>query len=1635
MLFRQIAVLVWKQWLLSLVRAPVTTILRAFVLPIVFTFFISFSKNFFVPYAVFGIGEFSTPIRSISETLSEINSGRSLVAFVRNGYTGGSIDLVITNITRQVDDAGYRTIITDNPDDLYSICPSSLAGGTECVVALNFHSSPDEPTPGGIWNYTIILDGALGAHPDVTSNRGDQQLYALPFQHGVDWAIAGLNTTVDQAALPSVVEYPYTSESADERAERIRRLFAGTAIDILAVAFFIGICGVSYQQVGAQALETETGMSKLLETMAPNKRRWEPQVARLTSYWLAFAVLYFPGWFLMGLIIKALVFTSSNVGILIIYHILIGFALCSQALFIGAFFRKAQLSGITAILANLILAIIAQVFNQESNSAVAALSLFFPSMNYVYFIMFMARWERNNWPANLSESAPNSPWTLSGGVFFILLIIQIVLYPIAGAILEKALWGTASTQSRRKVTDENVAVELRGFTKVFRQNRLSAFFARMFGQKPREDVVAVNSLDLKVLRGSILVLLGANGSGKSSTLNTVAGLATVSSGTVAVSSPGLGYCPQTNVLWPKLTVAEHLSILGRWKAVGKSPTKAERMKLIDECDLSKKVKTLAGALSGGQQRKLQLALCFISGSPVTLIDEVSSGIDPLARRKIQDIILAERLRSNRSVIFTTHFLDEAEAVGDHIAILSKGVLKTSGSVPELKQSAGGYRIMIQKLPGIPEIPVLEDAKRTETRDEVIYEAPSPARAAEMLSHLEEMGHKTSIHGPSLEDIFMAVAEEMSLEAIATTPSDGSEVIVNEPKEPNARTFAFESTKPLSLEPGEPVGPLKQYWYLFEKRLSVFKRNPLPNLAALVLPVIAGGLVLLFLNGFDKAGCTPDDRVSQDADINFGSLTNDVTFEVLAGPQDRVGLNSVSLLEASLGLGAGGADSGSSNDSDSSLNLTTFTNSIHFVSTLTGFNDYIRDNYHNVTPGGFFFGPDNIVTLTYVANDGLAAPILMQNLVDTLATNISIVTQYNTFAVPWQANQGKSLQFVLYFGLVMSITTAFFSLYPTAERLRKVRQHQYSNGVRPTALWPSYLTFDLIFVTVGVSVAVALFAGVNSGVFFDLGLFWVVLFAYGLTGTLVAYAASLFASGQLAAFAVSAAFGALALLLYILAYLLIATYAPTLRMNEYQEYAYFTMAIILPAASLLRSIFVSLNVLNINCRGVSEYASNGNEMLAYGGPITYLIIQAMVLLAFLIWWDYGQRFIGLFALFRRGSKTTDQEGQYTPEPEIQAEVRRAESAANDGLTVLHLTKKYGRFVAVDDISFGVEKGTIFALLGPNGGGKTSTISTISGDSRPTSGTISIDNIPLLKNRAEALQRLGLCPQFDALDVLTVTETLCFYAKIRGIKHVESNVVEIIRAVGLVKFKDRLALTLSGGNKRRLSLAIALLGNPALVLLDEPSSGMDIAAKRIMWATLRRVSAGRSMVLVTHSMEEADALATRAGLLAKRFLAFGTTAELRERHGNRYYIHIVLKTAPYTTAAETERIKDWVLQTFEGAEVEARMGHGQLRFTVPANSQPSRTASTAKGADSETTAVDGSAAVMTNSQGGSSSISSVFSTLEEAKNNLGFEYTIAQPTLDQVFLNVVQKHNVDEENHQSAQQSQRVRKRRWFGRKRD
>lgn len=165
----------------------------------------SYAKSLFIPPSTYGIGK-PAPLQSFGDALDLVNGGRDRLVFVNNGFVGGHIEQAISKVSQPAKEHGDEVHVLSSEHELRNICRSSLRGVSPCIAAAVFYSSPTEGS-GGRWNYSIRADGALGSQIDVNSNTNDQEVYLLPFQHSIDWAIANVNSSIDQNALPDEVCY------------------------------------------------------------------------------------------------------------------------------------------------------------------------------------------------------------------------------------------------------------------------------------------------------------------------------------------------------------------------------------------------------------------------------------------------------------------------------------------------------------------------------------------------------------------------------------------------------------------------------------------------------------------------------------------------------------------------------------------------------------------------------------------------------------------------------------------------------------------------------------------------------------------------------------------------------------------------------------------------------------------------------------------------------------------------------------------------------------------------------------------------------------------------------------------------------------------------------------------------------------------------------------------------------------------------------------------------------------------------------------------------------------------------------------------------------------------------------------
>ena len=224
---------------------------------------------------------------------------------------------------------------------------------------------------------------------------------------------------------------------------------------------------------------------------------------------------------------------------------------------------------------------------------------------------------------------------------------------------------------------------------------------------------------------------------------------------------------------------------------------------------------------------------------------------------------------------------------------------------------------------------------------------------------------------------------------------------------------------------------------------------------------------------------------------------------------------------------------------------------------------------------------------------------------------------------------------------------------------------------------------------------------------------------------------------------------------------------------------------------------------------------------------------------------------------------------------------------NAITIANLSKKYGGLTAVDNLNLTIEQGELFSLLGVNGAGKTTTIKMLSCLIMPTSGDAVLLGDSVKEHPQAVKRKINISPQETAVAAnLSVTENLEFTAGIYGQdrKSATKSADEMVSQFGLESVRKKKAKQLSGGMQRRLSIAMALISNPQILFLDEPTLGLDVLARRELWASIEALKGKVTIILTTHYLEEVEALSDRIGIMSNgKLTAIGTVAELTKQTG--------------------------------------------------------------------------------------------------------------------------------------------------------
>ncbi|RHY26670.1 hypothetical protein DYB32_007410 [Aphanomyces invadans] len=891
-------------------------------------------------------------------------------------------------------------------------------------------------------------------------------------------------------------------------------------------------------------------------------------------------------------------------------------------------------------------------------------------------------------------------------------------------------------------------------------------------------------------------------------------------------------------------------------------------------------------------------------------------------------------RSNRIVVLTTHFMDEADILGDRIAIMAEGELRCCGSSLFLKNRYGaGYNFSLVKADSCDtnELVAFVNSRvggrakiLSNVGTEIAFQLPldcSPlfgAMFADLDEQMELLGVVSyGISVTTMEEVFIKVAEL----------GDESQQHTLAHKQPKSASPVSPPHSGFNLLTERASGTFRTHFVaLWKKRYRIAKRDRRVALFGMVLPILflVLGIALLKTSTLNKNepkmalsvadyprgnqtpipfSCQSDwlcDAVPQYA----GAAPYDLQLPMtpLPSPSNAFGIQYTALTPTM----------------DTCLRASSELWTRGFKSSITG-------QYGGLVLFGSaasrLFGYNVAVNTTAKHSAAVHKAIADEALYRAVVNRPDVTLKVSTHPLPltdtskvlFSAMVGYLSSFFAILAFAIYTASVVPHLVKEKHAMSNAKHQQLISGVSLTAFWLANFAWDLAMF------AVPCASGLAAIYLFDISAF----------------------SGRDCASCTDTPFAALVVLFVLLGGALIAfCYIVSFALNDpassqvYIIMVQMFVGLMLTIVSLVLDIVESTRATNkalkfiwrlsplfcigngLNAvssrtiqisRGLDPRASAFSTDVM-GWDIIYLGIEAIVFPIAAIAIDHMRMVPSLHRPTKDGPTTDGQDAQLIQDEDVAAEERRVARGAADSEAIVlrQLRKVYdGGKVGVASVSLGLPKGECFGYLGINGAGKTTTMKMLTGDIVASSGSATLGGFDMLSQQLDVRRLIGYCPQFDALiDLLTVREHLELFACIKGIPSnlMHDTVVGLMDQMNLNDFEHKLAGTLSGGNKRKLSVAIAMIGSPPIIFLDEPSTGMDPVSRRFMWDVIADISTRSkesTILLTTHSMEECEALCTRVGIMVGGGLrCLGSIQHLKHRFGDGLSLHV--KASPITQA---------------------------------------------------------------------------------------------------------------------------------------
>ncbi|XP_032994804.1 ATP-binding cassette sub-family A member 9-like [Lacerta agilis] len=1102
------------------------------------------------------------------------------------------------------------------------------------------------------------------------------------------------------------------------------------------------------------------------------------------------------------------------------------------------------------------------------------------------------------------------------------------------------------------------------------------------------ETEALRGLSLDIYEGQITAVLGCSGAGKTTLLNILSGLLKPSDGSATIFKYNISaredmehireisaVCPQFNVQFEFLTLKENLRTFAKIKGIPNNDVENEVQKLVTLLDLDAIQDTQANRLSGGQKRKLSLGITFLGDPQVLLLDEPTAGLDPYSRHQVW-ALLNER-KAGRVTLLTTQLMDEADILADRKAFISHGRLSCVGSSLFLKKKWGvGYHLRMH-------VNELHDPERTTSL--VKQYIPAAKLSGQ---HENELSYTLPLENvDKFPDLFSDMDRQKELGIVnygvtMTTLEDvflkleGNEMI--DEKEGPKGAGEMEQDLLLLSDTGKATIRGSELW---RQQVCAIARMQFLNLKR--ESKLWGTLLLLF-------------------GIILAPIVIQVMLYALWGSLHCAELHPGLYFEPGKESFRGSAGLLILNDTGASIDnfIQAVKNQNVLVEVVSGKN--VSDQLvHNGAIKVALEDKKYRFTLMCHMEVTNCFPVLV-NIISNArlrmlnsAAHIRIWSHIFLF-------QFSSKQLWTFFSNLCLFGVIVYPTFPAHFAMMSIRYYKIKtrSQLRISGLFPSAFWCGLALVDVPLHLIILLLllwpwlrlldiVGPHGH---TITIFCLVSFLFGYSTSMVLFL-------YVIAFVFRNKWHTSSFWSFIL--ILVNVLAMIIGILGHSHYAHYLLTLILPLFPVTGFILAFTWSLT-----EWSYEEDASILIWVASVMPYFHILVLILLLRCLVAKYGRPVMRRDPVFRispqrKGSHQNLEEASQGDDRDVQDERARVQSAlasANQEerpvILVSNLRKEYrsekacscgkktktlGK-VATKSVSFCVKKGEILGLLGPNGAGKSTTMNMITGDTDPTAGQVLMKGADAAATEENAVGFLGYCPQEDALwPSLTIKEHLEINAAVKGMQKDAAGVAisRIVHALELQGHLKTATKALPAGLRRKLCFALSMLGNPAVMLLDEPTAGMDPKGKRQVWKAILTALKEKEQgaILTTHHMEEAEAVCDRVAIMVTGQLrCLGSIQYLKSKFGKNYLLQIKVKGVDHGELLNTH-----ILQIFPHAARQERIST-LLAYKIPMED--------------------------------ALPLSKAFSMLEEAKRSFSFEeYSFSLNTLEQVFLELVKEQERD------------------------